>query len=364
MIAVALDRKELRFMRPTTLRPRVVSWFVMLSFVSFFLSPTALAEIYTTFDIPLATQGIEVVAVNNSGQVAGWYWDAEGRTHGFLWQPNGQLTTIDIPGGSEVFIWGMNNLGKIVGSYNDANGVHHGFLRNLAGKLTTLNPPFAYWKYGSFALAINDVGQIAGEYIDQNGQDNAYLRQADGTYVAFDPPNSYQVISVLINQNGQIAGWYTSQPGGTNNEHVFLREVDGTISNFDVPGYSAPEPLALGADGSIAGIAQDAAFIYHDFLRDALGTVTVFDVPNGRANYDWPVGITDAGNLIGRFLYSSGRAYRGWQRGPGGTFTYFRDPNAGTFEYQGTAPTCASGNGKVAGLYYDSQNAIHGFVKH
>jgi hypothetical protein len=48
---------------------------------------------------------------------------------------------------------------------------------------------------------------------------------------------------------------------------------------------------------------------------------------------------------------------------PAQTFTIFEASGAGTGKYQGTAPTCISTVETIAGIYFDSSNLAHGFVR-
>lgn len=318
---------------------------------------------FTTFEVPPAgSEGFQVTSVSNHGNVAGFYRDVNDELNGFLHQPNGNFASISVYGAAFTYAWGVNDSGSVIGGGEmSTTYTNFGYLRTSDGAFTMLTPPWAYPKYGSFASAINDAGTIAGIYFDQNDQSHGYVRDSAGNYTSFDPPNNYQLISLFINPSGQIAGWYTAQPGGAQYEQVFLRDVDGAITTFTVPGYFYPQPLALGQDGSIAGLVQDSSGTQHVFFCDSLGAITVFDAPNSIANYDSVVGISGNGNVIGRFL-DPVKIYGGWQRSPTGAFTTFRDPDAGTHRYQGTVPESASSNGTTAGLYYDFSGVVHGFV--
>ena len=65
--------------------------------------------------------------INNAGQIAGLYVDADGNQHGFVLS-NGVYTTIDVPGGTNTGVFSINAQGEIVGSYDDAGGVTHGYV--------------------------------------------------------------------------------------------------------------------------------------------------------------------------------------------------------------------------------------------
>jgi hypothetical protein len=79
----------------------------------------------------------QVLAVNDHGIAVGYYGDSTTSQHGFFYNTNtGQYTFLDDP--SEAFnngvevtqITGITNSGEISGFYSDANGVFHGFVAN------------------------------------------------------------------------------------------------------------------------------------------------------------------------------------------------------------------------------------------
>jgi hypothetical protein len=67
-------------------------------------------------------------AVNDAGDMFGWYDDVDGHTHAFLLR-HGRFTTVDVPGSTDTQGNGLNDRGDIVGWYTDADGVGHGFLQ-------------------------------------------------------------------------------------------------------------------------------------------------------------------------------------------------------------------------------------------
>jgi uncharacterized membrane protein len=77
----------------------------------------------------------QVLGINDKGIAVGYYGDSTGSQHGFLYDTKtGQYTFLDDP--SEAFdngvevtqITGITNSGEITGFYSDANGVLHGFV--------------------------------------------------------------------------------------------------------------------------------------------------------------------------------------------------------------------------------------------
>jgi probable HAF family extracellular repeat protein len=81
---------------------------------------------YSTFSYPGAAS-IEGNGINDSGQIVGGYLSS-GVWYGFLRDPNGTITPLDIPGASSDWAAGINDHGVIVGYYTDSNGVTHGFV--------------------------------------------------------------------------------------------------------------------------------------------------------------------------------------------------------------------------------------------
>ena len=77
----------------------------------------------------------QVLGINDKGIAVGYYGDSTTSQHGFLYNTHtGQYTFLDDP--SEAFtngvevtqITGITNSGEITGFYSDANGVFHGFV--------------------------------------------------------------------------------------------------------------------------------------------------------------------------------------------------------------------------------------------
>jgi hypothetical protein len=77
----------------------------------------------------------QILGINDKGMAVGYYGDSTGSQHGFLYDTRtGRYTFVDDPGaafhnGVEVTqITGITNSGEITGFYSDANGVFHGFV--------------------------------------------------------------------------------------------------------------------------------------------------------------------------------------------------------------------------------------------
>ena len=110
--------------------------------------------------------GVEAVAtaINNRGQIAGWFFGTDGRYHAFLTGPGGDAPRDlgSLGANTNTYAYAVNNLGDIVGSSGvlDNAGIEqsHAFLYTggQMRDLGTLGGAFSY------AYGINDLGQIVG----------------------------------------------------------------------------------------------------------------------------------------------------------------------------------------------------------
>ncbi|HEV7991674.1 MAG TPA: PKD domain-containing protein [Gemmatimonadaceae bacterium] len=75
----------------------------------------------------LGNNVVSIVAINNSGQIAGHY-SINGQTHAFLYTPGSGVRDLGTLGGNFSLASGLNDNGQVVGSSQDANGITHAFL--------------------------------------------------------------------------------------------------------------------------------------------------------------------------------------------------------------------------------------------
>jgi hypothetical protein len=130
----------------------------------------------TKIDVPGATWTF-AEGIAGSGAVVGYYFD--GTSFGaFLRSPNGTFRTFEIPGGSSTFAAGINDSGQLVGyyltSYFDSSGLvtlSTGVIRNPDGSITTFDVPGST---STYIQGINNQGQLAGSYVN-NGITYGFL---------------------------------------------------------------------------------------------------------------------------------------------------------------------------------------------
>jgi hypothetical protein len=115
-------------------------------------------------------------AINNLGQVVGYYTDAKTvaaiGTQGFRWDPITGFTTLNVPGNVSNQAFAINDEGVIVGNTYNPSGTTNGdgFIYSR-GKYTIYDYPGAAF---TGLWGVSDGGVIVGEF-----------QNADGTYGAF-----------------------------------------------------------------------------------------------------------------------------------------------------------------------------------
>jgi hypothetical protein len=85
-------------------------------------------------------------AIDNAGDVAGWYYDpSTGLQRGYLLPAGSKTATlIDYPSATYTVVEGMNNNGIIVGQWEDSSGNIHGWYYTVStGKFVSLDAPGA-----------------------------------------------------------------------------------------------------------------------------------------------------------------------------------------------------------------------------
>jgi hypothetical protein len=132
--------------------------------------------VFTAIHIP---DGVSTVAtaINNAGDITGFFTDAADQTSSWLRTPSHQLITLQFPGGSDTQALGINSKNQIVGSYLDGSGVMHGFV------LSDPMGPVSHWQsiddpngVGSTVVnGINSAGDLVGFYTDSAGNTDGML---------------------------------------------------------------------------------------------------------------------------------------------------------------------------------------------
>ena len=165
------------------------------------------------------------VSINASGTVTGISLDAHQTYHGFVRTLHGKITAFDADGAGRRHGRGtspqcINAGGVVAGFYQDDANVKHGFVRDVAGVVTTVDigrPQDG----GTQVRSINDGGDTTGYFFGMDGRSHGFVRLADGTVTVFDPPDATQTYAISINASGAVAGYYSGADGSA--VHGFVR---------------------------------------------------------------------------------------------------------------------------------------------
>jgi Cu/Zn superoxide dismutase len=124
----------------------------------------------------VAGPSLTAAAINDSGDVAGFYVDKAGKTDAFLAYYHGKFRTLDFPGASATQALGVNDHNEVVGDYTVGSGTTatmHGFTWTPDGGFATVDDP-----HGAGTTTINGVnneGDLVGFYVDGAGNTDGFL---------------------------------------------------------------------------------------------------------------------------------------------------------------------------------------------
>jgi hypothetical protein len=119
---------------------------------------------------------LTAAAINDRGDVAGFYTGSGNRTDGFLKTAGGQFTSLAYPGASATSAFGVNGSDEVVGSYTDGSGnsaTMHGFTWTPQGGFASVDDPQGR---GSTTInGVNDHGDLVGFYTDAKGNTDGFM---------------------------------------------------------------------------------------------------------------------------------------------------------------------------------------------
>jgi probable HAF family extracellular repeat protein len=251
--------------------------------------------------------------INNRGVIVGEYVRPDVAESGLRRDPDGRISTFDVPGAAGTEATDINDHGVIAGAYSTDTPIVNnsarprGFLLD-GEKLTTIEVE------GSVITAVNGINnreQAVGAYTDSAGTLHGF-RWENGRITTIDIPGAANTTLIDINNRGQIVGTTTTDAAGTTTRG-FLWE-DGRVTDIRVSDAAVISPQRINDRGQIVGFTADDADLTgaRGFLlnKGVNGPSTPVDVPG--APRTAPAGLNDRGQIVG--LYENPNAQPG---GPG-----------------------------------------------
>ncbi len=311
----------------------------------------------------------QFLGVNDLGKTAGFYNDAAGNSHGFVYDINtGAFTSVNVASATSVTATDINDKGDISGFFTSGTGAMDGFVDNN-GTITTLTGPSGAATVQ--ALGLNDIGQVVGSFTDAKGNTHGFIyNEASRTYTVVNDPNAKGMTVVNgINDIGQAVGFYLDHKGNTDGMLVTLPHAPThfrfeTLNNAHDPTFN--QLLAINNAGVIAGYFGSGA-TGHPNKGYTLSP------PYGQGNYtneNFPTsaqtqvtGINNAGLTVGFWVDGAGDNLGFVDKN--GSFTTALDPNAPSLG--GKTPVTEQFLGvndlnQAAGFYNDAAGNAHGFI--
>ena len=272
-------------------------------------------------------------AINDSGDVVGNGWNAEGQEIPLLWTQKMGYAASAFLGNVAGRAHDINNRGDVLGVLFDPSETH-GFLWNRTQGFVDLGRGF-------YPTKINDAGVIAGMCGDPNPQ--APCLWTNGTTTSLDTP--FPGVALTMNDRGDVAGYVTdpNDPSGER-ELPVVWPSGGAMKMLPTrQGAYNGVPYAMNNQGLIVG------FSYVPFDRPHL-EVLVWNsdgaIEPGPDNIDGVgVAVNNAGLIVGNSPGMDNRTSRGFTWVPGGEVSFLPGGDA-------TQPTDINARGDIAGMVY------------
>jgi hypothetical protein len=126
----------------------------------------------------LNSPSLTATAINNHGDVAGFYNKTSSQVDAFLRLANGKFITLAVPGAAMTQAFGVNDNDEVVGAYTVGSGNSaqtHGFTWTPQHGFSTVDDPHGI---GATTLnGVNDKGDLVGFYTDSAGNTDGLLVQ-------------------------------------------------------------------------------------------------------------------------------------------------------------------------------------------
>jgi hypothetical protein len=159
----------------------------------------------------------QLLGVNNSDVAVGFYTDASGNNHGYTYRIfSGRFHSVTVSGASSVTASAINNFGDVAGFFTNSAGATDSFLRTGEGHLYTLAYPSASMTQ---AFGVNDFREVVGAYTVGSGNSavtHGFTWSPKHGFRTVDDPQGAGTTTINgVNDVGDLVGFYTDGAGNT-----------------------------------------------------------------------------------------------------------------------------------------------------
>jgi hypothetical protein len=280
---------------------RWIPLFIMLVAIGCSFSARADYQ-FTTVDYPGSAVATQLWGINNSGQIVGQAFLADGSSLSFIYDSKkGSFTSLPTIPDSSVFL-GINEKGTTVGSVSDAAlTFEHGLILDKKGDATTFVHPAPLTN--TLARAIGASGLVTGyAYDDAVTTTTGFIYDSRrNTFIDILPSTVGFTIAQGINARGDVVG-STSSPTDVEG---FLRESNGTITLFKANG-APTRARGITDSGQIAGFINGSGGL-EGFVGTLSDGFELLNVPD--ATDTFVQGIANSGAVVGSYIDAAGNSH-------------------------------------------------------
>jgi hypothetical protein len=164
----------------------------------------------------------QLLGINDQGVAAGFYTNAQGNNRGYTYNTHTRrFTRVLVPGspagtaGPSLTAAAIDNSGDIAGFYTTAAGVTDGFVKD-GRHFTDLAFPGAA---STMALGVNNGNEVVGTYTVGTGSSavmHGFTWTPSRGFATVDDPNGVGATTINgVNNHGDLVGFYTDTAGNT-----------------------------------------------------------------------------------------------------------------------------------------------------
>src|SRR5271155_1337187 len=165
----------------------------------------------------------QLLGVNDHDVAVGFYTNGQGSNRGYEYNiGTHQFTRVLVPGapggtaGPSLTAAAINDHGDVAGFYNKTSSLVDAFLKLHNGRFITLAVPGASMTQ---AFGVNDNDEVVGAYTDgtgNNAQTNGFTWRPGYGFTTVDDPHGLGTTIINgINDHGDLVGFYTDSTGNT-----------------------------------------------------------------------------------------------------------------------------------------------------